>query len=88
MLPPRKETKLLWYCAACPVWWLAERLPAPNSWRLIRLTEIENLADQLLKAPAWRVNGPSPAVCPECGRRMAKYPVPNEATTPLVAIKN
>ena len=86
-LPNNKHPKFLWHCRPCTLWWLSEETEIPSTWRLIRLTEIENTADLLTKAPAWLVSGPSPSICPECGQEMIKHSVP-QRTKPLSAIKN
>ena len=75
-----QPTGALWYCSPCNVWWLSKAKSAPENWHLARMTEIDSLVQQKVKAPTWNVSGPSPLFCPECGKRMVAQTLPKEGS--------
>lgn len=78
----------LWCCDCCTQWWISQ--PAGSHvWRLFRLFKFPNASLEIGKCPVWKVSGPDPSVCPECGMKMSKLPLPKqEMPTPYVALLN
>lgn len=83
-----QSTLTLWCCDYCTLWWISQ--PARSHvWRLFRLSKFPNPSIEIGKCPVWKVSGPDASVCPECGTKMAKLPLPKqEIPTPYVALQN
>lgn len=63
----------LWCCQQCSIWWGSQLAEEPETWSLFRLHK--PLTNPLLwpdEAPAWKIAGPDPSVCPQCGAVMMK----------------
>jgi hypothetical protein len=58
-----QTSEALWICDSCDTWWGSEPAATrPEEWR-----------DH---CPSWLVTGLDPSMCPECGWKMAKRPLP------------
>jgi hypothetical protein len=78
----------LWICDSCDTWWGSEPTAAPATWRLYRLAEpaATRLGEWRHHCPSWLVAGPDPSVCPECGLKMAKRPLPVPAGAARISL--
>lgn len=64
----------LWICANCDLWWSCEPGAEAQTWRLFKLSNaVQPAQEHPSSAPAWKVTGPDPSVCPECGHRMTEH---------------
>jgi hypothetical protein len=83
-----KTTTALWVCDGCTLWWISQAAEEPQTWRLFPLAEPDSPRWSSMP-PAWKVTGPDPSVCPQCGTRMSEHALPNpERLTPFMAMQN
>lgn len=79
MVQHRDKTQIavaLWTCDHCQVWWISQAAEAPQTWRLFRLDKVDS-PKWVSMPPAWKVTGPDPSICPECGTMMSEQDVSN-----------
>jgi hypothetical protein len=69
-----KTAVALWACHQCQVWWISQEAEDAQTWRLWRLDKVDS-PHWLSMPPVWKVSGPDPAVCPECGIRMSEQSI-------------
>lgn len=83
-----QSTLTLWSCDYCTRWWISQPVGS-QVWRLFRLSKFPNSSLDIGKCPVWKVSGPDPSVCPECGMKMSKlFLRKQELPTPYDALQN